>query len=264
MNSSPTTWQKLLCQSFKDTKIKTSQTGGCSLFNIRHYIYLSLQNSGIENRSPFSLWQLIKIRIDSKGNPQQVQDLCINLVLNMQKPSFSLPSSNSYFVLLTIILSLVTLLTPITATTFKFQKYSHSILKITTIPWQDVESETISLPLTSDYLTAAIVYEATAEDKQLATINGASWILDQRDSAYSLQVLSVSNKNNLMQFCKKHDICSESAFYTTLVKGKKLVRLIYGSYPSHKSAKLAKSELSANLKGISPWARSFKQIKNEL
>ena len=258
------TWQKLLCQAFESTTIKTGKTGISSLLDIRRFIYQSLQVSGIENRSPFSVWQLLKIRIDSNGKPQQVRDYCINAVLNMSKPSFCLLSSNAYFISLTIVLSLVTLITPITANTVDSAENSLSVLKVVSLPWQDIEDEIISLPIASDYLIAASAYQASEQDKKLDTLNATAWILDQKDSSYGLQLLSVSNKSNLITFCEKHNICAESAFYSTQVNDKKLVRLIYGSYPDHKAAKLAKTQLSARLKGLSPWARSFKNIKNEL
>ncbi len=269
MNQKPTVnppkaWQKLLCQAFIDTPIENQKARVCSLFTIRHFVYQSLQNSGIENRSPFSFLELIKISKKSKGEPQQIRKLCINSVLNMDTPSFCLLSSSSYFAILTLTLTLVTLLTPITATTFKAQQTSSSILKIHTLPWHDIENDIISLPISSDYLLAASADKTTKEEKQQGTMNGASWILDQQDSAYGLQVLSISNKSNLLQFCKKHDICDDSAFYTTVTNGKTLMRLIYGTFPNHKLAKLAKSKLPAELKKLSPWARSFKQIKNEL
>ncbi len=260
----PEAWQKLLCQSFRDTAIEPQKTGGCGLLTIRKFVYQSLQNSGIENRSPFSFRDLIRIRKQSKGNPQLVRSLCIESVLSMDSPSFCLLSSNAYFAILIIVLSLFTLLKPITATTFKPQQTSDSILKINIQPWADIEKEIISLPFNSDYLEAANTYKITAKEKQLEIINGAAWILDQHNSAYSLQVLSVSNKDNLLKFCKKHNICSESAFYTTQKNGKSLMRLIYGSFPSHYSAKLAKSKLPAALQKLSPWARSFKHIKSEL
>ena len=260
----PEAWQKLLCQSFKDTVIEPQKTGSCSLLTIRQYVYQSLQNSGIENRSPFSFLDLIRIREQSKGNPQLVRSLCITSVVNMNSPSFCLLSSNTYFAILIIALSLFTLLQPITATTFKPQQISDSILKINIQPWPDIEKDIVSLPFSSDYLEAASIIKITAEEKQLHAINGAAWILSQQNSAYGLQVLSISNKDNLLQFCKKHNICSESAFYSTQVNGKSLMRLIYGSYPNHDSAKLAKSKLPAALQKLSPWARSFKQIKSEL
>ncbi len=263
LNNHPTAWQKLLSQALKDTRIKTSQAGYCNLFNIRQFIYQSFQNCGIQNRSPFSIRQLISIKLASKGQPQQVRELCIKAILNMEKPSFCLLSSNTYLVSFIIILSLVTLITPITATTFKTSNTTQSILKIKTLPWQDLENESISIPSTTDYLSAAIETIITTDEKQ-QELNGIAWILNQKDTAYGLQILSVSKKSKLIDFCQKHEICNESAFYSTTIKGKKIVRLIYQSYSSHKAAKLAKVKLPESLKRSSPWARSFKQIKDEL
>ncbi len=262
--SSPQAWQKLLCQAFQDTKITTQPNGLCKLYHVHHFIYLSLHHSGIENRSPFSLLQLIKIRLQSKGKPEEIKQLCIDTLLHMHKPAFNLLSSNYYLVTASLIISLFTLLTPITANTFKYQKGNQSILKTMTIPWMDLESDILTLPDTTDYLLAAAPLKLTKEQKQLEKLNTAAWIMNQKSTAYSLQLLSVANETNLIKFCEQYEICNNSAFYRTQTKGKKLIKLIYGSYPNHMAAKQAKEKLIATLKNVSPWARSFKQIKDEL
>lgn len=264
LHEHPLAWKKLLCQAFRDTTVPTSPVGRCNLLQIRQFVNQSLQHAGILNRSPFSIRQLIKIRIKSTGNPQQVKKKCIEAVLYMQKPSFCLLSSSFYIFLASVILSLITLLTPITATTFKSQHNRPSLLKITTIPWQDIEQDVMTLPESSDYVLAANPYRLTKQQQQLDKMNAAAWILEQNNSAYSLQLLSVADPSNVLEFCHQYGICDKTALYSTSKNGNKLTKLIYGSFANHQAAKIAKAKLSTRLKGVSPWARSFQQIKNEL
>lgn len=254
----------MLCKAFQDTQITTNRKGICNLLNTHQFIYRSLQNAGIQNRSPFSIRQLIEIWYSSKGNPEQLRTCCIDSVNNMQKPAFGFSSTAVFSVFAAISLSLLILLTPKTATTSKSTLKTNSILEVKTLPWHDIEIESPSLPLTSDYLIAAYQPEIAPEEKQLESIAATPWIMKQPDSSYALQLLSVSKTSNLINFCKKHNICEQSALYTTEVNGKQLVRLIYGSYTNHKAAKIAKNNLPDSLKGIKSWARSFRQIKTEL
>ena len=289
MNTTPKAWQKLLCEAFDHSEIRTNRKGITNLLNIRRFVYSALHDAGIENRSPFSFWQLVKIRYKSQGLPQQVRAQCRNTVLNMHKPSFCLLSSSTEFLLVAAPLCMLILLTPTTATLLKPQSTKPSVFQEAASPWEDQKIAEMSLPSGRDQpapltitpesdslpsvlipaLDASLPDLIPAPDTKDPTImpeglQGADWIRNQTDSAYALQLLSVTDESNLLTFCKRHNICQQSAFYRTQVKGKTMVRLIYGSFPNHQSAKLAKAELPDSLKNARPWARPFKQIKNEL
>lgn len=260
-----TTWKKLLIQAFKETRIPTNLKGHSGFLNIQKYIYLSLQNAGIENRSPFTYRQLISIRQASSGIPEKVRDLCIQTVQAMQNPASGFSSTNIVGEITVILMSLSLLLIPQTATTSRAAINGSSILVIKSLPVEDIDKTVMHLPLSSDYLSAASLYvDISPIQETVSGLFGSQWIKNQKDSSYSLQLLSASNSNNLLQFCRQHNICEKSAQYETDVNGKRLTRLLYGVYPDHKAAKLAKSQLPASLKKIVPWARQFKQIKREL
>jgi len=258
-------WKKLVIQAFKETPIATNRRSCCNVFNIQQFVYRALENAGIENRSPFTLGQLVRIRYQSKGEPQSVRDLCIQTLQQMQKPAMGFNSSYGFSELVAVLMTLLLLVAPQTATTFRAPLNGESILKILVAPIEEIDAIEINLPSTTDYLAIAGPVKITPPEMlHPSGLADKKWILQQKDSAYSLQILSASNNHSLESFCKKHHICDQSAYYQAEVKGKPIIRLLYGVYPNHQAAKMAKKHLPKSLNKISPWARQFKQIKKEL
>lgn len=252
-----------MIQAFRNTPVPVNRRNHCGLVNIRKFIYLSLHNAGVENRSPFTLLQLIKIRRHSLADAEQVRLCCIEAVLNIQKPVGRFQSSHTAGFVSSLILSLSLLLAPKTATTFLSPVNGHSILEEKISSEEDLEKAVISLPFSSDYVTAAF------ETKSIPVVEknglrGVAWIQVQSDLTYSLQLMTASNSENISKFCRQHDICDQSAYYPKLIKGNKMYRLIYGVYSNYKAAKIAQAQLPENLRTLSSWARQFKQIKQEL
>ena len=263
MNS---TWQTLLRKALEENPIETGPNGRCGFWGIRRYLFTSLQKAGIENRPPFNLWQVLTITFKSKGQPLAIRHLCLELLAQMQGPNARY--DNNYLTDFLIILGISSslLIAPKIATTFKAPTAEQPILIENLFPQADLDSLTQHLALTSDYLDAPSLY-LTPEELHTTTKQGlrnATWITTRDDSAYSLQLLSASNKDNLLIFCEKHKICDKTAFYESTVKGKTLYRLLYGDFRNHQTAKLAKTTLPPALQKLSPWARSFAQIKREL
>lgn len=259
------TWKKLLIQAFNKTAVITNQRGKCGIFNIRKYIYLALENAGIENRSPISLKQLVEVRVESKGHPEQVHEACIRMIEHMQKPALGFNTQNHLAEIFGAVLVLIIIVTPQTATTFRAPSNGLSILKQVIQPVEDIDWKTVNLPIHTDYLNIAGPVKVTPEvHRDASGLADKSWILQQKDSAYSLQILSASNSDSLQTFCKKHDICQQSAFYQTQVNGKPLSRMLYGIYTNHKAARAAKEKLPEELKKLAPWARKLSQIKQEI
>jgi len=259
------TWQKLVIQAFDETPIATDRKSRCSVFNVQRFIYQALQNAGIENRSPFSLRQLFQIHYRAKGSPQSVRQLCIQTIREMKKPATGFNSSLTVAEYFGILFTVFMLLTPQTATTYLVPVNGSSILKTLIPPQEDIDRIEVKLPTTTDYLALAGPVKITPPVmRHPSGMVDKNWILQQQDSAYSLQILSASNSKSLERFCLKHDICSHSAFYHTELNGKPLTRLLYGVYPNHMAAKQAKNQLPEALRKLSPWARQFKQIKHEL
>ncbi len=259
------TWQQLLSQAFRQTPLANYPANILGIWWIRRYIYRVLQNAGIENRSPFTLLQLFSIHKLSQGDPQQVRELCINTVETMHKPASGFQAA-IYLPFVLVLLLLAFIMLPKSATTFPSADAADSILRQPSIPPNDIDTLEIVLPTTTDYLTAASLYvqqDVPGIDQEKGPF-GSAWIREQEDSAYSLQIFSASNIDNLLKFCRQHQICEASSWYLSEVNGKKLYRLLYGVYHNHQAAKIAKSQLPRTLQHVSPWARKFKTIKSEL
>jgi len=254
-------WKKLLLQALKTTPITEPNGTLRRWLMARHYIYHALQNAGIENRSPFSLRQILLIQWRSRGQAEQIKSLSIEALQQLPQPANSFSQHTPLLVWLLVAGGLLASLMPKTATTYLTAQPKASILTIHTLPWGDQEAEQTELPLVSDYLSAAFETVEFPANDPVQSLAGAGWIVRQPDSAYTLQLLSVSRRSNLQQFCRKFNICGQSAIYSTRINGKTITRLLYGRYRNHRAAKLARSRLP---KGLSGWARQFSQIKSEL
>ena len=155
---------------------------------------------------------------------------------------------------------------PKTATTFRTLSNGASILKQTPAPTPDIDAALIQLPTASDYLmpTASIDYLIPKQLTDNSALKGSNWIQQQEDNSYSLQLVAASDAGQLEKYCNKFNICHQSAIYQTNIKGKNIVRLLYGVFPNRKSANIAISKLPPSLQKTKPWARQFKGIKQEI
>ena len=260
------TWQVLLIQAFKETPFTSSRNKRCGVINLHRFVYLSLCSTGIENRSPFSIGQLLKIRIKAGTEPEKLRQACIDYVSTMQKPVPGFHSSALIMGLVAAGISLVFLLTPQTATTFRTLTNGTSILNQTPEPVPDIDAGIALLALTSDYSMPAesIAFLKPADATEHTSLAGKDWIRQQPDSAYSLQLIAASDIKLVEQYCKKFKLCGQSAIYQTQVNGKTVLRLLYGVFSDYQSVKIAQSKLPLELQQTRPWARQFKGVKQEL
>ena len=254
-------WKTLLAQALQTTRIPPRRSGLPGLLEARRYIYRALQNAGIENRSPFSLWQIFQIQIKSNGEPERIRQYSIEALSALQSPSLSFNHRAPLIIKILAASGLLITLLPQTATTYLAPPVNKSILKIATLPWPDQETERSEWPLQSDYQLAAFEPAVIQPADSMTSLADASWIKQQRDSAYTLQLLSVSDPAHLQPFCRQYKICDHAAIYTSQLNGKSITRLLYGNYRNHQAAKQAKTRLP---KGLSGWARQFGQIKQSL
>lgn len=255
-------WKTLLIQALRETGFDSQSPG---LLALNRFIQLALANAGIINKSPFTLTQLIRIWYLSDRQPELLRQRCIDTVTSMTKPAYRFQAPYLGLLFILVVTSLLTVLTPRTATTSRSPDAGKTLLTDRSLPVADIDSLNIQLPLSSDYLESPnpLMPHASELRSESGLFNQA-WIQQQADSSYSLQLLSTSDPKNLQQFCEQHGICEQSAFYQADLNGRILYRLLFGTYPNHKAAKLAKSRLPANLKALAPWARQFAQIKREL
>lgn len=258
-------WKTLLSQAFSQAPIATNRWGFCGLIQIHRYIYQALGQAGIENRSPFNSLHILRIRWLSGGNPDKVRTLCIDSITRMERPGIGYSGAPGLILSFTLVFSLSLMVSPRTANTYLTPINGNTILSYTIQPLADLDKAEVLLPSSSDYqLDGYSPLTDTGSRHNMQGLANSEWIQQQPDAYYSLQLLSASNPDSLKTFCQQHNICNQSAFYRVTVKGKTLYRLLYGAFSNNKSAKAARTRLSLALQQQSPWARQFRQIKQEI
>lgn len=95
-------------------------------------------------------------------------------------------------------------------------------------------------------------------------LRGAGWIRQQRDKAYSLQLVAGSDSETIKAFVGKHQLSGSAAVYQTLRKGKPWYVLIYGVYTDQTQAQAAVKDLPESVRKLKPWSRSYASIKADL
>ena len=97
-------------------------------------------------------------------------------------------------------------------------------------------------------------------------IKGPAWLRQQSPDLYVLQILSVSDFNNLVRMLKKiPEIQGQLSGYTNYTpSGKPRYLLYYGLYPDKDTAYAAIKDIPTTLQAIKPWPRSLKSLLAQL
>ena len=104
--------------------------------------------------------------------------------------------------------------------------------------------------------------KATAKN----TIYRENWLLDQKSSFYTLQVVGVRNEESLLNFVKVHKLLLNQnvAYYKTVYKGEQWYPLLYGVYPTKSEAADAVKELPDKVQKSIPWIRKLSAVQKEV
>ena len=104
--------------------------------------------------------------------------------------------------------------------------------------------------------------KATAKN----TIYREGWLLDQKSSFYTLQVLGVRNEESLLNFVKVHKLLLNQnvAYYKTVYKGEQWYPLLYGVYPTKSEAADAVKRLPDKVQKSIPWLRKMSAVQKEV
>ena len=91
-----------------------------------------------------------------------------------------------------------------------------------------------------------------------------SWILAQKPSHFTIQILGVRDEKAVLKFVGKHRLWNQAAYYQSDYKGKNWFSLLYGLYPTRKEALSAKEKLPEEIRKLSPWIRQMSSIHNAI
>ncbi len=87
-------------------------------------------------------------------------------------------------------------------------------------------------------------------------LNLSNWLKQQAADSYTLQLGSVINENDIVNYIKKSGLGSKAGFIVVSVNGTTRYTAIYGLYESYKNAEIAVSELPMAIQRTKPWVRN--------
>ncbi len=90
------------------------------------------------------------------------------------------------------------------------------------------------------------------------------WVKDQNPAFFTLQLARSDELNWLLEIAKKQPMFKDTAYYTTMVDGKKWFYLIYGNFENRKTATDEIERLPKALKKWSPWVRQFSELQSNM
>ncbi|HFD80104.1 MAG TPA: hypothetical protein ENK05_06920 [Gammaproteobacteria bacterium] len=91
------------------------------------------------------------------------------------------------------------------------------------------------------------------------------WLLQQPETAFSLQLLGSRSEQSLLDFIRSNRLdLQRTAYYRGRYKGSDWYVLLYGSYPDRKAALAARSTLPARVRKGKPWPRSLKAVQQAI
>ncbi len=91
-----------------------------------------------------------------------------------------------------------------------------------------------------------------------------SWILAQKPSHYTIQILGVRDEKSVLKFVEKHRLWNQAAYFKTDYKGKNWFSLLYGIYLTKKEALSAKEKLPEEIRKSSPWIRKISSVHDAI
>mgnify|MGYP001818363064 FL=1 len=110
--------------------------------------------------------------------------------------------------------------------------------------------------------TPAIEKSVTYQEDiaQTTQIKDEAWLWIQNPKDYTLQLLTVSNKQAVLDYINTYQLRDQAIYFAAVRDGKPMYVLVYGAYTSRVAAEQASADLQAKLSQSTPWIRTFADI----
>jgi len=97
-------------------------------------------------------------------------------------------------------------------------------------------------------------------------IHGETWLLSQKPSHYTIQIMGVRKEALLFDFVESAQLLkqNEIAYYRTTFKDKPWFRLLYGVYATKKDAQAAADAFPPKIRKSSPWIRRLSGVQKAI
>ncbi len=93
-------------------------------------------------------------------------------------------------------------------------------------------------------------------------VHDERWIMAQKGSDYTLQIIGSSNKPALRGFIKRQQLQGDLAVFRSRRQGKPWYTLINGRFPDLKQAEAAAEKMLNHFPEIKPWVRSMAEVQD--
>jgi len=91
-----------------------------------------------------------------------------------------------------------------------------------------------------------------------------AWLLSQKPTAYTLQVIGLTDRSNIPTYIKQHKLTGKIAYFKTSRNGQPWYPLLYGIYPNRAAAIAARPKLASKLRQKDIWTRSLESVHKEI
>ncbi len=95
-------------------------------------------------------------------------------------------------------------------------------------------------------------------------VRDAAWILQQKQSAYTYQLMGTWERAAVDDFIEKYSLTGDVSVFASMRENKIWYALIYGVYDSRKAALDANRQWHAPLNSISTWLRRFDGVQTQI
>lgn len=105
---------------------------------------------------------------------------------------------------------------------------------------------------------------AAGSDSSTDSVHREQWLLAQRPSDYTVQILSAHSEQGILDFIRAHDLQHEVAYFQHQRSGKMWFSLVYGIYATGTEARGMMEKLPPDLLRASPWVRQLSDIQKTI
>jgi len=91
-----------------------------------------------------------------------------------------------------------------------------------------------------------------------------AWLLSQKPTAYTLQVIGLTDRSKIPAYIKRHKLAGKIAYFKTSRNGQPWYPLLYGIYPDRAAAIAARPKLASKLRQKDIWTRSLESVHKEI
>jgi TPR repeat protein len=88
-------------------------------------------------------------------------------------------------------------------------------------------------------------------------IRREDWVRQQREDSYTIQIGSVTDEDDLVNFIRSHNLEGDTAYIRVVIDGVTRYNALYGNFNTYAEAEQAAAGLPEDIRRVSPWIRNI-------